>query len=140
VLVLIGPEKNDYSEKILAASTSLSGSVLVLDGLSRIEVEAAIQACDVAILGSKSEMQPIFLLEAMSEGKPWICTRVGSVDELEGGLITGTSSIDIARAICQMKDPSLRKKLGTIGKSQWHSEFQPQGVYDKWNEVLSKSP
>lgn len=140
VLVLIGPEKNDYSEKILAASKSLSSSVLVLVGLKRIEVESAIQACDVAILGSKSEMQPIFLLEAMSEGKPWICTKVGSVDELEGGLITGQSSRDIARAICQMNDPALRQKLGTMAKSQWQREFQPQTVYDKWNQVLSESP
>lgn len=136
VLVFIGPEKNGYSIKLFEESRSIAESTLVLYGLSRIEVEAAIKTCDVAILGSKSEMQPIFLLEAMSEGKPWICPKVGSVDELNGGIICNRSVSGISDAIKKTQDPELRRVLGEQGKEQWFHDFQTEKVYDSWDRLL----
>lgn len=136
VMVFIGPEKNDYSEKLRKKSESTSASAMVLTGLARNEVEAAIKSCDVAILGSKFEMQPIFLLEAMSEEKPWICPKVGAVDELKGGIVCHRSIMGISDAIKRMGNLELRKSLGEDGKKQWLEEFETEKVYDRWDGLL----
>lgn len=136
VMIFIGPDKNDYSEKLRKKSESISASAMVLSGLTRDEVEGAIKSCDVAILGSRFEMQPIFLLEAMSEGKPWICPKVGAVDELRGGIVCHRSISGISDAIKKMGNPELRRSLGENGKNQWLDEFKTEKVYDRWDNLL----
>ncbi len=136
VMVFIGPCENAYSKKLRAAAANCSAEVLILAGLERPEVEAAIQACDVAVLGSLSEMQPIFLLEAMSEGKPWICTRVGSVDQLVGGIIYDHTNRGLANAMLRLSDSGQRQAMGTQGRQQWLDEFLPEIVYGKWDKLL----
>ena len=84
-------------------------------------------------------MQPIFLLEAMSEGKPWICPKVGAVDELEGGIVCGRTAGELAAALVQLSTPSLRMSLGASGKQQWQAEFRTETVYNKWDEILTNS-
>jgi glycosyltransferase involved in cell wall biosynthesis len=138
VMVFIGPCENAYSKKLRAVAASCSAEVLILTDLERIEVEAAIRDCDVAVLGSISEMQPIFLLEAMSEGKPWICTKVGSVDQLLGGIIYDRSKRGLAKAMTRLTDPVLREIMGMQGKKQWLDEFVTKVVYDKWDKLLRK--
>lgn len=136
VMVFIGPLENAYSKNLRAAAAICSAEVLILAGLQRPEVEAAIQACDVAVLGSRSEMQPIFLLEAMSEGKPWICTKVGSVDQLDGGIIYDHTKQGLANAMLRLSDSVQRQTMGTQGRQQWLEEFLPEIVYGKWDKLL----
>ncbi len=138
VMVFIGPCENAYSAKLRAAASNCSAEVLVLAGLERSEVEGAIRDCDVAVLGSISEMQPIFLLEAMSEGKPWICTKVGSVDQLLGGIIYDRSKRGLAKAMIRLSDPVLRDDMGMQGRQQWLDEFVTEVVYGKWDKLLRK--
>jgi len=139
VLVFIGPVLNDYAMELKRIAGDIKGGVLILDNLSRKEVEASIKECDVAVLGSKSEMQPIFLLEAMSEGKPWICPQVGSVDELDGGIICTRSVAGIADALTKLTAPQLRATLGAQGKFQWQTEFSSSKVYDRWHKILHEA-
>lgn len=139
VMVFIGPAWNEYAAKLQSAAEPPCASVLLLHGLPRNEVEASIKSCDIAILGSESEMQPIFLLEAMSEGKPWICPKVGAVDELEGGIVCGRTAGELAAALVQLSTPSLRMSLGASGKQQWQAEFRTETVYNKWDEILTNS-
>lgn len=138
-LVFIGPSLNDYALELKRLASDSREQVLILDSLPRKEVEAAIKACDIAILGSKSEMQPIFLLEAMSEGKPWICPKVGAVDELEGGIVCPRSVAGISDAIVQLTSAQLRVSLGALGKCQWQAEFSSVKVYDRWDQILQEA-
>jgi glycosyltransferase involved in cell wall biosynthesis len=136
VMIFIGPCANQYVEQLKTASAKTTAKVLILVGLKRAEVEAAIQASDVAVLGSRSEMQPIFLLESMSEGKPWICTMVGSVDQLDGGIIYDHTNRGLAEAMIRLSDPEQRQVIGNQGKQQWMDEFLPTVVYEKWDKLL----
>jgi glycosyltransferase involved in cell wall biosynthesis len=138
-LVFIGPSLNDYALELKRLSSDSEKQILILDGLPRKEVEAAIQACDVAILGSRSEMQPIFLLEAMSEGKPWVCPKVGAVDELEGGIVCPRSVAGLSDAMVKLTSLPLRLSLGALGKCQWQAEFSSDNVYDRWNKILREA-
>ena len=136
VMVFIGSSLNDYAIAVMEHISESDADILFLHSLPRNEVEAAIRECDVAVLGSRSEMQPIFLLEAMSEAKPWICPLVGAVDELEGGIICHRSAKGLSAAMSKMADPEYRATLGAIGRSQWKSEFSTEVVYSHWSQIL----
>jgi glycosyltransferase involved in cell wall biosynthesis len=82
-------------------------------------------------------MQPLFLLEAMSAGKPWVSTNVGSVSELRGGIISKVSTKNLTSNLLKLlNDKKLRKQLGKEGASQWVTEFSTDMVYDRWQDLL----
>lgn len=138
-LVFIGPERNDYAIRLEHAAATSGVEAMVLIGLERQVIESAIRECDIAILGSRSEMQPIFLLESMSESKPWICTDVGCVRDLQGGIICHSNARSLAAALGKLSEATLRKKLGDAGNAHWRAEHLPEVVYSKWQELLSSA-
>ncbi len=140
VLAMIGGSSNEYMEGLRRQFPDAlrSGSLLILHGLPRDEVEDAIMACDVALLSSRYEMQPLFLLEAASAGKPWICTRVGVVEELAGGIVVDASRDALASALRTMREPELRARLGVAGRRLWESEFEPGQIARTWIDLLGK--
>jgi glycosyltransferase involved in cell wall biosynthesis len=138
-LVLIGGEENEYTHRVRrkVVAMNLSHRVMVLSNISREHTESAIAACDVALMTSKFEMQPLFLLEAMAVGKPWVSTLVGSVNELEGGLISDNRSSSMASHVTRLfADTSLYADLARKGFEQWQNEYTQEVVYDKWNKLL----
>jgi glycosyltransferase involved in cell wall biosynthesis len=135
----IGSESNAYFRELSKKTKALGieNRVALLQGASRVLTESAIQACDIALMTSKSEMQPLFLLEAMSVGKPWISTNVGSVSELHGGIISQNQSNALASNLIKLlQDRKLRDQLGKEGSTQWAAEFSTAKVYDRWQELL----
>lgn len=134
--VFVGPEKNTYaveSENLAAKDPRF----LFLYGLPREDVIEAQNACDCALLFSTHEQQPLVLLEAMSCGKPWICTDVGSVGEMRGGIVLGRRrSKDLIQAIKTMQDPETRVRFGREGYEQWVDKFSPESVYARWDKLL----
>jgi glycosyltransferase involved in cell wall biosynthesis len=135
----IGSESNPYFKELSKKTKALGieNRVALLQGVSRALTESAIQACDIALMTSKSEMQPLFLLEAMSASKPWISTNVGSVRELDGGIISQNHSSALASNLFKLlQNIELRNQLGKKGSAQWAAEFSTAKVYDRWQELL----
>ena len=135
----IGGEQNTYyrelEKRILA--WGLEKRVALFHGVSRSFTESAIQACDIALMTSKWEMQPLFLLEAMSASKPWVSTNVGCVSELEGGIISTTSANALISNLSNLlQDSNLRNKLSKAGSIQWGTEFSTTIVYNRWHDLL----
>lgn len=60
----------------------LSGRVILLGHLSRLEVLSLINASDIFIMPSRTEGTPIALLEAAALKKPILASRVGGIPEL----------------------------------------------------------
>ena len=138
----IGGEQNTYyrelEKRILA--WGLEKRVALFHGVSRSFTESAIQACDIALMTSKWEMQPLFLLEAMSAGKPWVSTNVGSVSELRGGIISNFSTKDLKSNLFKIiHEKELKHRLSKQGASQWAAEFSTAIVYNRWHELLLKA-
>ena len=137
--VFIGAEKNEYTARMREklVQFDLSDRVALFSGLSREMTEAAIVACDLALMTSKWEMQPLFLLEAMSIGKPWVSTHVGSVSELQGGLIATRDSVAMAEKIGMLLDNAeLASRFSSAGSIQWIAEYEPSVVYQQWEALL----
>jgi glycosyltransferase involved in cell wall biosynthesis len=137
--VFIGGEENDYSKQVRSkvAELGLSESVVVLSGLPREMTESAIAACSLALMTSKFEMQPLFLLEAMALGKPWVSTHVGSVKELQGGLVSsGAPGSLVANITSLLQDTALYSDFSEKARNQWQAEYSPEVVYDQWQNLL----
>lgn len=71
------------------------------DALSRNETLEYLKRSTLFLHGSRLEAFPIVILEAMATGTPWICTDVGNVKELSGGMIISNET-EMARTIDQL--------------------------------------
>lgn len=82
----------------------LSGRLILLGHLSRLEVLSLINAGDIFIMPSRTEGTPIALLEAAALKKPILASRVGGIPELvndgsECLLVAPNNAADLANGI-----------------------------------------
>ncbi len=134
--VFIGSEKNETYQKasVLAKSDS---RICLFAGIPREDVVDAINAADIAFLFSRQEQQPIFLSEAMSCGKPWISTNVGSVSKMKGGIVLRHRNARcFVQAVRELEMPEKRAKLGSEGNVFWNTHYSPDVVYCQWQKLL----
>lgn len=144
-LVFIGESFNEYSgflktfaARCLASLQGLDANILFFEKLPRSDTLKSYQACDLVILTSKQETQPIVLLEAMATGKCWLSTDVGSVKKLRGGCIATNPRNFASKLRTLFLDPCLRDKLGQEGKSDIRLRFFRKNVFLKWQELLAE--
>jgi len=92
-LIFIGSSQlHGYLHKLKSLKQSLDAKygereVFFYDTLSREETLNYLTRASVFLHSSKLEVFPVVILEAMATGTPWICTNVGNVKELVGGII-----------------------------------------------------
>jgi len=131
VLVFIGTEFNDWSERFQSIDHNIpaerkKGRVIWLERLTRAETLEAFLDCDIFVLSSYLETQPIAILEAMVRGKPWVARAAGCVSRMAGGLCVHSVPA-MARAMGLLAaNPSLRGKLGEAGKKAASTEHDPK--------------
>lgn len=81
---------------------------------------------------SKWEMQSLFLLEAMSAEKPWVSTNVGSISELQGGIISKSSTKTLSSSLLKLiHEKELRDNLSKEDSTHWATEFSTAIVYNR---------
>lgn len=120
-LVFIGSEFNDSSAAFQTADAhwALPGApekIVWLEKQSRETTLDALADCDVFVLSSYWEAQPIAILEAMAENKPWIARNAGCIAEMPGGFCVN-SVTGMAQAMRKLaQDSHLRSELGRLGR------------------------
>jgi glycosyltransferase involved in cell wall biosynthesis len=140
-LVFIGSELGNYGVRMVTLWKELQakgakGRVMFLEGLPRDETLSALRDCDVKILSSDAETQPIVLLEAMAASKPFISTRTGCVDEFKGGIVVrdvGQMSIVMRRLA---NSPELRSRLGEAGRLDYEYNYSIERTSKAWLELI----
>ncbi len=143
VLVFIGSEFNELSQQFqhedeLAGVSAHPGRVIWLEKQDRETTLNAIAACNVFILSSKSEAQPIALLEAMREAKPWIACKVGCIPHLPGGLCVRSEN-EMAEQMASLADnPNLRTSLGRKGRQAVEETYNLQHYIDSYSRLVSE--
>lgn len=119
-LVFIGSEVNEYYQELASLSDKVilpKGSVIkLLTGIPREYTIAAVQEATASVLTAKEETQPIFLLESMTAGTPFISTRTGCVEEMPGGIIAGTLESIAAAMNLLVRDPVKNATLADCGR------------------------
>lgn len=91
-MVFIGPSKNDYYDKVVAANKDFEKkygehSVLFLTGVDRAYISDIIGNAKLYLVGSTIEQFSIAMIETMAKGVPFVSTNVGNAKTLPGGLV-----------------------------------------------------
>lgn len=143
ILLFIGSKLGTYGESVRESWNQSKKAYPQLDvrfyeGMERDQVISATKSCDVAILASKTEAQPLTILEAMACGKPFICTNVGCVSELKGGVII--RGIDqLAAAMHDLAaNPDRRMQKGTEARNDFHASYSIEAISQVWLRLVEE--
>jgi glycosyltransferase involved in cell wall biosynthesis len=126
-LELIGDGPEEKSARRLAARLGIAERVS-FSGYQP-DPEAALAACQVFALSTRSEAFPRSVLEAMRAGLPVVATNVGGVGEaVEDGVTGLLVAPEDARALAAaldslLADAALRLRLGRAGRRAYERRF-----------------
>lgn len=108
--------------------------VRTLGSLAPAEVRTLIRDVDIAVLPSRSEGLPMFVLEAMAAGRPVVTTDIGDLAEIvgDGGSIVEPGCVaSLANALSGLlDDPGGAARRGTAGRRRvaQHCDIAQVGV------------
>jgi glycosyltransferase involved in cell wall biosynthesis len=115
---------------------------------ARQDIPDVLSAIDVFTLTSRSEANPVSILEAMAVGVPVVATQVGSVSETVFPGCTGfLAEPNDAREIAEyclglLRDPELARRMGEQGRRQvtahWSIDRMVQGYQDLVEEIYQQ--
>jgi 1,2-diacylglycerol 3-alpha-glucosyltransferase len=88
IVLICGRGEEEAYLKKMVKDLELTETIMFLGYISSNEVPMYYAACDVFVLPSVFETFTLTLLEALSIGKPTVCTAVGSAKELASQLAT----------------------------------------------------
>jgi glycosyltransferase involved in cell wall biosynthesis len=107
---------------------SLPDDVAAPGALPRAELHEILARASIAVLPSRDEAMPLFILEAMAAGAAVIATPVGGVpsviDDRTGILVPPGDAVALASALSGlMSDAHSRRALGDSARSRHHERF-----------------
>lgn len=141
VLVFIGSNYNLYSDLYQqedALHQDAPNRILWLEKQSRENTLDAFASCDVFVLSSKYETQPICLLEAMREAKPWIARNAGCIPEMPGGICV-TSIAEMSDHMQRLAAcATTRRQLGTEGRRAVESSYNQSHSTQSHCQLISE--
>jgi glycosyltransferase involved in cell wall biosynthesis len=142
-LVFIGSEFNEHSarfqrEDIAATAGDQDPSIIWLEKQTRRETLDALASCDAFLLSANHEAQPISLLEAMRESKPWIARKAGCIESMEGGICV-KSEDEMATAIRLLaKDVRLCERLGHEGSHAVATRYNRETYVESYCKLVEE--
>jgi glycosyltransferase involved in cell wall biosynthesis len=125
-MVLVGSiannDERDFAQAIrtLVQEADLAGRIRLVG--RRPDIPACLAAADVFVLPSRSEGQPLGLMEAMASGLPCIAAAVGGIPETithdaNGLLFERENAGQLTdRLRCVLSDATLRRRLGNAAR------------------------
>ena len=143
-----GPQGEEWQD--LTRQLGLSDKVHFLGRVEDEDMRALFHACDVFVLPSiyRSESLGIVQMEAMSCGKPVVCTELGTgtsfvnLDGETGFVVPPMDPGALASAVNRLlADPDLRARMGLAGRARAEREFAApvmvRRLVDWYGEVMS---
>jgi glycosyltransferase involved in cell wall biosynthesis len=143
VLIFIGSEFNSESERFQKEDASLEefdrvGQIIWLQGQSREDTLNAFAACDAFVLSANHEAQPIAILEAMRESKPWIAREAGCIADMPGGICVKTEA-QMAHAMKHLTiNSDQAHKLGTTGRLAIENFYNRAAYVESYCNLVSE--
>jgi glycosyltransferase involved in cell wall biosynthesis len=128
-LFLVGRGNALKGLRAKVAAMGLEKSVIFSGYLSEQELKEAYGTCDLFVLPSVWEVLPIAVLEAMSSGKPVVCTDAGGDREMVRDGVNGyVVPMRDSRALAEkvnlaLSDADMRSRMGAASRRIAEEEF-----------------
>jgi glycosyltransferase involved in cell wall biosynthesis len=138
LLFVGGGELGEDLERQIRAM-GLQGKVRLLG--VRSDVPEVLNAADVFVLSSDWEGNPLSVMEAMTAGKPAICTAVGGVPELiddgvDGMLVPRGDAKALSRAMgAMLENPRTRRTMGEAAAKKATERFGLQAMTEAYEDL-----
>jgi glycosyltransferase involved in cell wall biosynthesis len=133
--IVIGPD-GDFAPQATETLTMLPAA-------GPAAVGALLRQARVAVLPSRAEGMPMFLLEAMAAGRPFVSTPVGAIAELadSGGMLVpvGDHEALAVALIALLNDPERAERLGRRGQELCRATRSPELVDAIYAEVYREA-
>lgn len=140
-LILIGSTKNSYYSKLINLKQQLdcqygTRNVELLTGVPRSDIYKYTKEAKIYLLGSRWEMFPISIIEAMASGIPFISTDVGCVKYLPGGVVV--DKIDEMSYWLELlwNNEKVRRNLGTVGYNYARKYFTIENKVEQLEQLI----
>src|SRR5579864_3986942 len=141
--VIVGDGALRKTYEALARGMGLGDKVFLPGAISDELLPSYYESCDLFVLPSTKEGFGVVFLEAMYYGKACIGARAGGTPEVirDGatGMLVNPSELatQLPEVILRLlKDPALRKTLGTNGRTHLGENFSFSSFRDRLEEVL----
>ena len=143
VIVFIGSEFNELSQCFQTEDAANfpgehPGTIIWLEKQERQVTLNAFAACDAFVLSSESEAQPIALLEAMREAKPWIARKAGCIPEMPGGICIASETEMSHQMVKLATHPKLRTTLGSQGRAAVEKTYNRKHYVQSYCDLVSE--
>lgn len=117
-----------------------AGSVDLLGAVPHAELLRLLERSRAAVLPSRDEAMPVFVLEAMARGNAVVATDVGGVAAVLGagrGLVVPPGDVEALRDALQrvVSDAGLREQLSGAAHEAARAEFSTDVVFPQLQEV-----
>lgn len=138
-LVFVGHRHNRYSEKLkrLAQQWGLS-KVQFCEQLAKNEIDWLYKYALLFLCGSRTECQPMVILDCLASETACISTDVGCVNSF-GCVLVVSDVEEMASGIrTLLLDSTQREKLISQGTELYKTNFCHSSVRNKWEHLLTK--
>jgi len=134
----------DYAEMVMEYARSRGINARFTGFVPYEDLKALYSACDIFVLSSFEEGDPIALKEAMASGKPLIGSNVGGItmqirDGWNGFLVEPGNERQLAKRIKYLiENEEERRKMGRNSKKLAKEEFDWEKIEEKYLKVYEK--
>lgn len=140
-LVCIGSQKNSYYKDCVSLVSELEEKighrdVKLLQGVERADIPAIINKASLYLVSSRWEQYSISIIEAMSQGVPFISTNVGSARLLPGGMTIERVDEMHTAIDTLLKDNSRYKRYSEAGRKFAFDHCRIDVAVDKLEKIL----
>ncbi|MGN7872172.1 glycosyltransferase family 4 protein [Roseateles sp. 22389] len=141
-IAFCGSSANGYLERlrqrVAGSLEAQEGRVAFHVGLGRRELAALYAKASIFAFASRTECQPLVVLDAMAAGMPFLSTDVGCVRTFPGGLTVPDNSVFETELVRLMADASLRERLGDEGRAAAERTYNWRVSAARLEQILSQ--
>lgn len=136
-LLFVGQRENQYSAglKRLAEKLGLR-HVHILHGLKKSEIDWLYAHATLVLAGSRTECQPLVLLDALAAGVPFISTDVGCVRDFAGGVVVDTPREMAIQLNELLGSSSRREAMARAGKAMAQASYSVAVHESRWQALF----
>ena len=143
-LLFIGNEYNSYTKRLETIYENLSKKydnrkkIFFLYNLSKEEIKSAYSNADIFAFSSKTEVQPLVVIDALASGLPFLSTNVGCVYDFPGGKVVN-SEREMAKWMSKLiNDEGVRKELGSAGKHAYDVSYNWDNAINEYAYLIER--